>query len=42
MQTDIISGLSSELSQGGVITEKDINEMNDAARERQALKDMLF
>ena len=42
MQTDIISELSSELSQGGVMTEKDINDMNEAVRERQALKDMLF
>ena len=42
LQSDIISTLSSELLQGGVMTEKDINDIKTAAIERETLKDMLF
>lgn len=42
LQSDIISALSSELLQGGVMTENEINDIKTAAVEKEKLQNMLF
>lgn len=42
LQSDIISTLSSELLQGGIMTEKELDDIRTAAMERKTLEDMLF